>query len=509
MLATNLPEASGASNPKSTTKRGKMAIITALGRTNVRAKLTPDLIKELRPPTDRAESFIWDSTLPGWGIRILASGTMSWITQVRIRGRPISPRRTYGRVGLLPFTIARQRAQDIIALAQLGRDWHAEEAARIAAEQAAIEAVAVDHTLGARLGEYLADPEVRKLRTFPAIERYLTKVWAPLHDADANSITSKDLTTCLERVAVNSGLVTANRARSTLGAVFKSVLKTHRLERDGNPVRGPGGGKSAGGGLGRRTWTSWPRSGGPLAWFTRSSFGAVVRLLVLTAARRNEIAMLTDPNSTWGAQRSSCRPIGSRRASRVGFRYSQPAVRLLRGLPERKGQRLFPVVNWTRCKRELDAASGVCAWVLHDLQAIILQLGSRSAAHRWRGGRARSWASARWRAGQIRVQRASGPAARSRGTMGAAGAGGGGGARRARAAREARERERVGNRGARAAERRAARAPTPEATIMADDGDRAQGRPAARAAPPWLKLLEALAVAGISEESLLGRSARR
>ena len=39
---------------------------------------------------------------------------------------------------------------------------------------------------------------------------------------------------------------------------------------------------------------------------------------------------------------------------------------------------------------------------------------------------------------------------------------------------------------------------------MADDGDRAQGRPAARAAAPWLKLLEALAIAAISEESLLG-----
>ena len=35
---------------------------------------------------------------------------------------------------------------------------------------------------------------------------------------------------------------------------------------------------------------------------------------------------------------------------------------------------------------------------------------------------------------------------------------------------------------------------------MTDDGDRARGRPAAR----WLKLLEALAIAAISEESLLG-----
>ena len=368
MLATNLPEASGASNPKSTTKRGRMAIITALGRTNVRAKLTPDLIKELRPPTDRAESFIWDSTLPGWGIRILASGTMSWITQVRIRGRPISPRRTYGRVGLLPFTIARQRAQDIIALAQLGRDWHAEEAARIAAEQAAIEAVAVDHTLGARLGEYLADPEVRKLRTFPAIERYLTKVWAPLHDADADSITSKDLTTCLERVAVNSGLVTANRARSTLGAVFEWLLKTHRLERDGNPVA-----------RARRWKERGRRSRAPnldeLAKIWRaagvvhpSSFGAVVRLLVLTAARRNEIAMLTRSELDLGRAEIILPPDRVKTGQPHWIPLSQPAVRLLRGLPERKGQRLFPVVNWTRCKRELDAASGVCAWVLHDLR---------------------------------------------------------------------------------------------------------------------------------------------
>jgi hypothetical protein len=165
-------------NPKSTNKRGRAAIARALEDANVRAKLSPDLIKELRPPVDRPEAFCWDTEFKGWGVRLLRSGTASWVTQARVRGQPVSKRGTFGRVGRLPFTLARERAREILALADLGRDWYTEQRAQATAEQAAKDAETVDTSLGAKLEDYLNDPEVKKLRTYDAAERYLQGVGA-------------------------------------------------------------------------------------------------------------------------------------------------------------------------------------------------------------------------------------------------------------------------------------------------------------------------------------------
>ena len=137
-----------------------------------------------------------------------------------------------------PAVHARQGAgaSEILAQAALGRDWFAEQAkAREEAERAE-RAASRETTLGAKLEEYLADPETLDLRTFPAIARYLRKVWAALHGMSAETITSRDLTQHLERVAVDSGIVAANRARSVLFTAYKWLLDTHRLERDDNPV---------------------------------------------------------------------------------------------------------------------------------------------------------------------------------------------------------------------------------------------------------------------------------
>ena len=87
----------------------------------MRAKFTPELIKELRPPSSRPKRSSGTTSVRRLGIRLLRSGTASWITQMRVRGRPTAPRRSYARVDRLPFTLAKERAQAIAALAELGQ----------------------------------------------------------------------------------------------------------------------------------------------------------------------------------------------------------------------------------------------------------------------------------------------------------------------------------------------------------------------------------------------------
>jgi integrase len=368
MLHLMLPEPPRHLQLKSSTKQGRVAILRALEGTNVRAKITPELIKALPPPLDRHEAFVWCTEVKGWGIRILRSGTASWVTQARVRGQSISRRNTFGRVDRLPFTLARERAKEILALAELGRDWYAEQAAKAATEQAAKDAETVDSSLGARLEDYLADPATKALRTYDTAARYLRRVWAPLHAEPAETITSKDITRELEKIAVDRGTVAANRARSKLHSAFEWLLATHRLERDDNPAARARKWKEARkrnrapslqelGAIWKAAGECWP-----------DSFGAAVRLLILTAARKSEVALLGKSEVDLEGAEIVLPPARTKAGEWHMIPLSRPAVRILRYLPERRSARIFPVVSWARCKTKLDERSGVEGWTLHDLR---------------------------------------------------------------------------------------------------------------------------------------------
>jgi hypothetical protein len=172
MLSLSLPEPPGYFNRypnHNPNKAARAAIARALEARNMRAKLTPALIAELRPPTERHESFVWDTEARGMGVRVLSkSGFKSWVVQYRHNGRSI--RRTIAPCDRLPFTLAKERAREILAQAALGRDWFAEQAKARSEAERAERAASRDLTLGAKLEEYLADPVTLELRTLPAIE---------------------------------------------------------------------------------------------------------------------------------------------------------------------------------------------------------------------------------------------------------------------------------------------------------------------------------------------------
>jgi len=115
-------------------------------------------------------------------------------------------------------------------------------------------------------------------------------------------------------------------------------------------------------------------------------YGAIVRLLMLTGQRREEVAGMT-----WGelSEDLATWTISATR-TKNGIPYlvplSQPASKLLHTLPcnwpgdvqgahQRAklalvfpGQRGTPFSGWSKAKSVLDAASGVSGWWLHDLR---------------------------------------------------------------------------------------------------------------------------------------------
>ncbi len=80
--------------------------------------LTPRLARESRPgPRD---TFLFDSTLPGFGLRIYPSGRKVWIVQARIEGR--SRRIVIALHGEMELAEARRRARDLVARIRAGEN---------------------------------------------------------------------------------------------------------------------------------------------------------------------------------------------------------------------------------------------------------------------------------------------------------------------------------------------------------------------------------------------------
>ena len=81
-----------------------------------RVDLTAKLARQSKPgPKDR---FLFDRTLPGFGLRIHPSGRKVWIVQARIEGR--SRRIVIARHGEMELAEARRRARDMLASIRAG-----------------------------------------------------------------------------------------------------------------------------------------------------------------------------------------------------------------------------------------------------------------------------------------------------------------------------------------------------------------------------------------------------
>src|SRR4051794_37461748 len=84
-------------------------------------KLTKTVVESLQPSAQ--EQVVWDGSLPGFGLRIKATGVRSYIVQYRNRHTGASKRMTIGQHGpLLTFEQARRQARALLADASRGHD---------------------------------------------------------------------------------------------------------------------------------------------------------------------------------------------------------------------------------------------------------------------------------------------------------------------------------------------------------------------------------------------------
>jgi integrase len=254
------------------------------------------------------------------------------------------------------------------------------------AERDAAAAKAAIPRLGDLIAPYLAARQddgngdgLRRLRasSMRMARSYLEVSWKPLHKLRLDEITPKHVRDELKHIASSSGLSSADRARGALSGFC--VWAIHQEYVGANPTLDIKD-KS-------KSRRSRVLSEGELVHIWQAcgddTYGSIVKLLILTGQRREEIGGLQWPEIDRDQRWIELAEERCKNHRRHLIPLSEPALTILEAMPRKEGEHVFgrrgagPFNGWV-AKKSLDkriAAARKQAglkpmepWVLHDLR---------------------------------------------------------------------------------------------------------------------------------------------
>jgi integrase len=323
-------------------------------------KLTASTVRSLVLPAEVTDKIFFDDELPRFGVRVRAGGSRTWIVQYGIGGR--ERKLPLGRVTALDPGKARALAKDVLARVRLGEDPLAlkYEAAARARE-----------TLGAQLPRYLAGKRASlRPRSYAQVERHLLVHAKPLHSRPLASLAGdrRGVAVVLAKIAEASGPVEANMVRSSLSAYCGWLMREGLL--DANPILATN--KAPQNGARTRVLSEADLKA---IWngLDDDRYGVIVKLLVLTGLRREEIGGLRwdEIDLDQEVVRLPTERCKNKRPHDVPL--SAPALAILKAQP-REGDRVFESFgSWGRAKARLDRklAGTVAPFRLHDFRRLV------------------------------------------------------------------------------------------------------------------------------------------
>jgi integrase len=306
------------------------------------------------------------------------SGHRSWAVRYRLNGKPV--KLTLGKWPALSLHDARVAAAEALKQVRLGND---PAKAKADAKIKAMEAEA--NTVASICAAYMKR-EGGKLRTSDQRESILRRLVYPhIGDKPINSVKRSDIVAMLDRIEDHNG----PRAADVTLAVLRRIMRWHATRDDEfTPVVVPGMNRQKPAEH-RRTRildddeirAVWAKTA------DKSTFSALIRFLLLTAARRNEAAaMKWDEISADGIW--TLIPGRSKTRMEIARPLSKAARAILAELPRIDGCPFVftttgrtPISQFSIPKAKLDAASGVRAWRLHDLRRSARSLLSRAGVN--------------------------------------------------------------------------------------------------------------------------------
>jgi integrase len=327
---------------------------------------TAATVSSLKLAQGEADRIWFDDAIPGFGVRIRQSGSRSWIFQYKLGSK--TRRLVIGQTSAIKLSRAREIAGEHHAKLKLGRDPAGEK--RVLVERAS-------HTFGALAKKYL-DQQRAELRpgSYREIARHLEQHAAPLHALPLDSIDRRIIADRLGSIEKNSGAVTTNRARATMSAMFGWGM------REGLVFANPVANTNKRAEKPRDRVLKDPEL--RLIWqaLNGGQYATIIKLLMLTAQRVNEIAGLrwSEIDFDGGVISLPAERTKNARAHEIPI---APTLRtLLQAQPKIDGRDLVfgkpaggPFSGLSRCKERLDtriaelnSGQPIAPWVHHDLR---------------------------------------------------------------------------------------------------------------------------------------------
>jgi integrase len=325
-------------------------------------KLTTANVAQLTLPDGKSDHIEFDDDVVGWGLRLRSGGKPTWIYQYRVGLR--SRRMTLGAVSVLSAKVARDTAVKLYSRVKLGEDPAATKAKAVATR---------GETFGAALDIFLKRQTERlRPRSLIEIRRHLLAHAKPLHGLPLAEIDRRAISKLLSHLADSSGPVTANRVGSSIAAFLSWAIREGWLDHNAAST------------LNKRTETPRSRvlSDSELRQIWKATdgsdqYGSIVRLLLLTGCRREEIgglrwsevdldkALITLPPGRTKTNREHIVPL------------SATAIEVLEAQPRRDREPVFGegkthgYRGWSQGKATLDANVKIEPWVIHDLRRTV------------------------------------------------------------------------------------------------------------------------------------------
>jgi len=316
-------------------------------------------------PPGRTEIIYWDGSLSGFGLRCRADGSRRWVVQYRAKVGG-QRRSALGDPALVTLTKARKAASALLAEAKVGNDPAGER-----------ERLRQCETVKQLIDAYLAAQKTHlRPRSYAEVARHLSVAAKPLHGKHADAVTAREVVLLLDAVKNERGPYSANRLRAALSALFAWAMKQQRMAA--NPVAATNRvteERSRDRVLGLdELATIWAATSGG------GDHERIVRLLLLTGARREEVGAMAWSELTVNDDGTASWALPSSRTKN-----GKPLDMVLpplavQQLPERREGRAYVFgtgkggySGWSVAKKAIDTRIGrmghpLDEWRLHDLR---------------------------------------------------------------------------------------------------------------------------------------------
>jgi integrase len=325
-------------------------------------KLTQRRIEGLECPANKKDMLVFDDEQHGLGVRVTAGGGKSYLVQYRRAGQ--KRRVPLGSCSAISLASAREAVRALMGDVSKGRDPASERKA------AALEAKRQALTLGTLIEHWEKLHLAGKRPNYAAAATAtLRRVFAKHLDAPAGRLDRAEVVRVLDCQAKDGKAAMAGAAARYGSALFGWTVKRGTLAS--NPFERVPVAPTV-----RRDRVLsddeirrvWRATEGPRA------FNAIVRALLLTGQRREEVSGLTSSELDPGLSVWTLPAARSKNGKPHIIPISAQMGALLRAQPCVSGTDLvFPgerglFSGWSKSKARLDRRSGVSGWTLHDLR---------------------------------------------------------------------------------------------------------------------------------------------